>query len=539
MIASLTLPFHFDPDLLRRDLAVAAASGWRPHYNEGEYGGIWKGIALRSAAEGIDIVAGGSQFNDTELLARCPYFREVLAAFQCPLKSVRLLSLEPDSFIREHSDYALGYEDGEIRLHIPIETNPDVEFYLAGERLRLEEGQCYFVNVNLPHRVNNRGDRDRIHLVIDAEVNGWVDALFRRGVEEGWTVARSPHPPRNVNEFREFVLGNEKIRAELRQIENRQLFLRRCVELGGEHGFTFHDGDLDAAWRSESPLLARAGLPNEAGWTPIRFKLNESGASAEWIYTGSNKFSEPLFEDSVRVALRRPFTRMFRVEAILPDRPGADPAGFIFHVSRCGSTLVCQMFAAAGFGVISEAPPIDEILQSDAPPEQRIEWLRRLLHAMPGAPAIVKLDAWDNRHHALIRAAFPRTPWIFLHRDPVEVLVSQIAKPGRLSIAVPREESCARALEEIYRSGREAAADSNCIAVDYRELPGAVFEKIARHFLLFPDGVAIARMRDAAGFDAKNPGIAFQSDSLRKRETASPLIRRLGESLRMSAGLVY
>jgi len=45
-----------------------------------------------------------------------------------------------------------------------------LEFYLGGERLQPDEGGCYYVNVNLPHRV-----------VIDAEVNDWVHALFRRG----------------------------------------------------------------------------------------------------------------------------------------------------------------------------------------------------------------------------------------------------------------------------------------------------------------------------------------------------------------------
>ena len=39
---------------------------------------------------------------DTPLLARCPYFPQLLAAFQCPLHAVRLMKLTPGSIIKPH-----------------------------------------------------------------------------------------------------------------------------------------------------------------------------------------------------------------------------------------------------------------------------------------------------------------------------------------------------------------------------------------------------------------------------------------------------
>jgi aspartyl/asparaginyl beta-hydroxylase (cupin superfamily) len=102
----------------------------------------------------------------------------VLRAFECQLLAVRLLRLKAGSRIKEHTDLNLGYEDGEIRLHIPIHTNPGVEFYLSGRRIILAEGECWYVNTSLPHRVANTGERDRIHLVIDCVVNDWVRAIF-------------------------------------------------------------------------------------------------------------------------------------------------------------------------------------------------------------------------------------------------------------------------------------------------------------------------------------------------------------------------
>ena len=91
---------------------------------------------------------------------------------------MRLLRLKAGSHIREHRDYRLGYEDGEVRLHIPVVTNPDVAFFLAGERVIMAAGECWYLNVNLPHRVDNYSTTDRTHLVVDCVVNEWLTALF-------------------------------------------------------------------------------------------------------------------------------------------------------------------------------------------------------------------------------------------------------------------------------------------------------------------------------------------------------------------------
>src|SRR5947208_3470516 len=55
-----------------------------------------------------------------------------------------------------------------------------------------------------------------------------------------------------------------------------------------------------------------------------------------------------------------------RFEAALLDEPGPalEPDGFVFHQSRCGSTLAARMLGALPRSTsVSEAPPIDSILQ--------------------------------------------------------------------------------------------------------------------------------------------------------------------------------
>jgi Aspartyl/Asparaginyl beta-hydroxylase len=185
----LRLPFTFDPARLAADLARVAPAEWIPHVNRHDYAGQWSGAALRSIAGAagniIPDAHGTEAFADTALLARCPYFREALAAFRCPLQAVRLLRLHAGSRIAEHVDHALDFEDGEVRLHIPIATSEQVKFHLDGARLLMAPGECWYTNVNLPHAVDNEGCTDRIHLVIDCRVDAWLREVF----------AATPRPP--------------------------------------------------------------------------------------------------------------------------------------------------------------------------------------------------------------------------------------------------------------------------------------------------------------------------------------------------------
>jgi hypothetical protein len=546
----LKLPFEFDPVLLQEDLARVDPDDWSAHYNERDFGGEWKGAALRSAAgSSRDIQAapaGEAQFMETPLLARCHYFREVLNAFHCPLKSVRLLSLAPGSFIREHSDHALGYDDGEIRIHIPVITDAAVEFYVCGERLLLEEGRCYFINVNLPHRVNNRSSISRIHLVIDAEVNDWVHRIFR---ENSQPVERSAVPPGSLEDFRKTVIGDESLQRQLRDIPDRREFTAQVIALGRDRGFHFHESDVDAGFRSRP---TPAPNPPGAGWAPVRVRFPER--EVESIWTGSRRFTEPFFEDSIRASLRNPFASLFRRSFPLhgyeeaESAQGSQPTGLIFHMSRCGSTLVSQMLAAIPrVNVISEAPVIDEILQATLVEKDKIEALRSIIRGLGRSATghatgyFIKFDAWHIHNLALIRTAFPGVPWIFVYRDPVEVLVSHLRIPGRQTIpgamdpvilgldpndvtGLSRTRWCARVLGNFCRRALDFREDPNGLFIDYRELPEAVTGPIAKHFgLVFQPGDE-SRMRETARFNAKNPSTSFESDTKAKQDTGKELL---------------
>jgi Aspartyl/Asparaginyl beta-hydroxylase len=180
----LRLPFSFDRELLAADLRRLSASHWIRHFVTQNYQGDWSVLPLRGPAGArhpVQMIYSdptATVFEDTPMLADCPSFRAVLDSFACPLQAVRLMRLTPGSVIKEHSDHDLDFEQGSVRLHIPVTTNDGVAFELNRRRVILEAGSCWYLRLSDPHSVANRGEADRVHLVIDASVNEWVEATF-------------------------------------------------------------------------------------------------------------------------------------------------------------------------------------------------------------------------------------------------------------------------------------------------------------------------------------------------------------------------
>lgn len=184
MLKYIQLPYLFDEIRLQKEVQQLAGEQWLLHYQTKHYEGEWRAIPLRSiGGKSDDVIISpieNAEYSDTEFLKKSFYLKEVLSTFKCPLKAVRLLKLNAGSVIKEHRDADLSFEKGEIRIHIPIVTNDKLEFYLDKEMVHLKEGECWYMNFNLPHSIYNKGNTDRIHLVIDAVVNDWVKDLFTR-----------------------------------------------------------------------------------------------------------------------------------------------------------------------------------------------------------------------------------------------------------------------------------------------------------------------------------------------------------------------
>lgn len=179
----------------------------KPHYNVTRYHGEWNVITLRSPGGSTDNITadliGANAFANTALMLQMPSVQQLLSTLHCETMSVRLLNLKAGARIMPHRDNDLSFEHGEARLHIPIFTNPHVEFYIEDERIIMQPGECWYINANLTHHVFNGGTTDRVHLVIDCVVNDWLKDIFEQGE------VTSAQPKQNIEE-------TKKIIAELR-----------------------------------------------------------------------------------------------------------------------------------------------------------------------------------------------------------------------------------------------------------------------------------------------------------------------------------
>lgn len=187
IIKYLQLPFRFDAGAMYREVQDLLDAAWKMHYNTAHYQGNWSVLPLRAPGGdpqntiAVHATANGLlSYADTPLMAACPGIAAALDTLHCPKTSVRLMKLQAGAVIHKHADHDMAFEQGEVRLHIPVVTNPMVQFFVDDELVPMAEGECWYLNLQLPHNVNNHGTTDRIHLVADCMVNDWVRALFGR-----------------------------------------------------------------------------------------------------------------------------------------------------------------------------------------------------------------------------------------------------------------------------------------------------------------------------------------------------------------------
>jgi len=82
------------------------------------------------------------------------------------IKAVMLAKLLAGYELDRHIDGSHSYYFLH-KIHIPIQTHDDVDFYIEPHTYNLKEGIAYEVNNIVSHSVNNRSDKDRIHLIFE------------------------------------------------------------------------------------------------------------------------------------------------------------------------------------------------------------------------------------------------------------------------------------------------------------------------------------------------------------------------------------
>ena len=289
------------------------------------------------------------------------------------------------------------------------------------------------------------------------------------------------------------------------------------------------------------------------GWTPYRLAFRGDEPWVDWCHLDLRRMVEPFFYETVVQAMREPFNLVFQqhtpIETLAELPPGLPVAGFIFHMSRCGSTLVSQALAAFESNiVVAEAVTLRFVLRAlavgRATPDQAARWLPLLVNAYAQPRfayeqrVVVKFMAADVLDIALVRQAFPEVPWIFVTRDPAEILASQAASQGidlaRGQIPAPRlgltEDALwqmdpqtyqAHALAAFTRAALDAYPGGKGLVVDHSELPLALGTKMLPHLGLRPSAGAVELMLSVARRHSKQPDVPFSPEQDPHRANAS------------------
>jgi len=301
------------------------------------------------------------------------------------------------------------------------------------------------------------------------------------------------------------------------------------------------------------------------GYLPVQLNLRQHGADLSWCFVGEKALNEAFFDDSIIKLLRQPFNQLFRPETdiemmakVVQELPCLTPTAFIFHMSRCGSTLLAQMFAASTSNiVISEASAIDKVLYaskhfSNLSVQMHLQWLQTCVlclgqqRAAAQSRYVVKLDSWHTRHLAMFEQAFPNVPWVFLYRDPLEVLVSNLTQragyaiPGVANsvnedvslldaLSMSKEQYLASLLAQTCRFALTYAHSARALFVNYEDLPFKALPKILAHFGIKPSPEELSKMHAVSRINVKQPGQEFVSDSKRKQDQADELARHFSD----------
>jgi len=315
-------------------------------------------------------------------------------------------------------------------------------------------------------------------------------------------------------------------------------------------------------------------LPEEPeslpGWLPIDAVVRDGRPGLLWLDMHEVHFTEPFFQQTVtRVqqehsARQEKFTEFAAVLQLEKISTRVPPTGFIFHSSRCGSTMVANVCRALNDSiVISEANAIDKLagrFTTDTKGEPTRELLYSvLLRGVVNAFAqkhfgnerrfFVKFSCCSVVQLAHIRRIWPDVPVLFLYREPTETIVSNLANvpewmtdpDRRLLLAMlncsaeelaslSAEELCARSISTFYDYAGNLA-QGRMMLLNYQQLSLPVLLSVIKFFGVTPAGAeldTIERVSRRYSKDATSERV-FVADAERKQLQASELVRLMSE----------
>ncbi|MEI2737919.1 MAG: hypothetical protein V9F01_03950 [Chitinophagaceae bacterium] len=189
-------------------------------------------------------------------------------------------------------------------------------------------------------------------------------------------------------------------------------------------------------------------------WVPYKLSINDNEALARWLFLGDIKIDRPFFTDTISECQKLPYNSKFLKGLssvdLMPEwathLQSVTPSAFIFHISRCGSTLLSQLLALdEQHIVLSEVPFFDQLLRMQYQiPDTSLTSINEYLKSAISfygqkrngieKHLFIKADSWHIFFYERLRQLYPTVPFILLYRSPDEVLQSQQKRRGMQAV---------------------------------------------------------------------------------------------------------
>jgi hypothetical protein len=298
-------------------------------------------------------------------------------------------------------------------------------------------------------------------------------------------------------------------------------------------------------------------------YIPYAVDFGKDAVSVQWTGTKGLNLSKPFFRQTIddlhaHSALRRKQSTLEYLEQIaLVHRPH----GLIFHVSRCGSTVLSNILQSLERCVVlSEPQPLTAMtlpykeslwhISSDHWERKRIPYCQAMFNALVGGFAAsgadrfyIKFASWSLLMLDEILKVWPGVPWLLIFRDPLEVMVSNLRdKAGWVGLrnnpeiaemvtgidrqeimSISIAEFSSRILGQFFERGLHNLRQSNGMPFPYTRLSVRNIMHVLS-FLGVPENrINAEAIRNGLTYYSKDPTgqQKFVSDSGRKHREAS------------------
>jgi hypothetical protein len=278
-------------------------------------------------------------------------------------------------------------------------------------------------------------------------------------------------------------------------------------------------------------------------WIPYELKNQDGVWLCNWLNT-FKAFTKPFFDETIldlksahAVISFTSSSNLAMMKEWADDIIAIQPSAFIFHTSRCGSTLISQLFSTSNKHIVlPEVPFFDNLLrlpyQDKNFSEQEI--LRLLSASVKYYGQVrtgheqrlyIKTDSWHMFFYHQLRKLYPTVPFILMYRNPAEIFYSLKKVPGLQSVqgliepavfgfdlreAIEPDTYISMILETYLRQYLSIIEqDDHFLLLNYNEGPMPMVKKIANFTNTPLSNTDIAIMTERSYYHSKKPADVF------------------------------